>query len=100
MGFWSEVRGVIGLLSVFGGGERWAPEGVFMMSALKKEVEQIFKQEFPDFEKVTDCTIAHRYGNEYMAIIKAVTKEGKEHAFKAEVQSDWSGTIAEFRQYR
>ena len=99
MGFWSEARGIIGLLSVFGGGERWAPEGVFMMSAVKKEVEQIFKEEFPEFEEVTDCTIAHRYGNEYMAIIKAKRK-GKEHAFKAEVQSDWSGTIAEFRQYR
>lgn len=100
MGFWSEVRGIIGLLSVFDGGDRWEPDGVFMMTALRKEVEQIFKEEFPEFENVTDCTVVHRYENEYTAIVKAVTKKGVEHAFKADVQSDWNGTIAEFRQYR
>ena len=97
MGFWSVLRSVIGLMSLEGN-ERCAPDGLYMRAALQKEVEGLFKEKFPEYEKVTECSIVHRMEKEYKGFIKAITKEGVEHAFTADIQSDWGGTFVWFEQ--
>lgn len=95
MGFWSEVRGILGLFSLYGN-ENCSPNGIYMRVALEQEVKGIFLKQYPEYKKVNSLTLVHNIEHTYTAYIIAEGKNVSKCKFMADIQSDWGGTIAVF----